>query len=54
MSVNNFSNADNTLTKKRNRLKPRTINNLILGIYWKKSKHLCALPQAGYHSVHAL
>ncbi len=29
MSENNFSNADNTLTKKRNRLKPRTINNLM-------------------------
>jgi len=29
MSYNNFSDADNTLTKKRNRLKPRTINNLM-------------------------
>lgn len=29
MFENNFSNAGNTLTKKRNRLKPRTINNLM-------------------------
>jgi hypothetical protein len=29
MSENNFSDADNTLTKKRNQLKPRTINNLM-------------------------
>jgi len=29
MSENNFSDAGNTLTKKRNRLKPRTINNLM-------------------------
>jgi hypothetical protein len=29
MSENNFSDADNTLTKKRNRLKPQMINNLM-------------------------
>jgi hypothetical protein len=29
MFENNFSDASNTLTKKRNRLKPRTINNLM-------------------------
>jgi len=29
MSENNFSDVGNTLTKKRNRLKPRTINNLM-------------------------
>ncbi len=30
MSENNFLDAGNTLTKKRNRLKPRTINNLMV------------------------
>ncbi len=35
MSENNFSNAGNTLTKKRNRLKPRTINNLM----FQRSNH---------------
>jgi len=29
MSKNNFLDTGNTLTKKRNRLKPRTINNLM-------------------------
>jgi hypothetical protein len=38
MSKNNFSDADNTLTKKRNRLKPRTINNLM---FLRSNRDIC-------------
>jgi hypothetical protein len=38
MSENNFSNTDNTLTKKRNRLKPRTINNLM---FLRSNRDIC-------------
>jgi len=38
MSENNFSDADNTLTKKRNRLKPRTINNLM---FLRSNRDIC-------------
>jgi hypothetical protein len=38
MSENNFSNAGNTLTKKRNRLKPRTINNLM---FMRSNRDIC-------------
>jgi hypothetical protein len=38
MSENNFSNAGNTLTKKRNRLKPRTINNFM---FLRSNRDIC-------------
>ncbi|CAM6073380.1 unnamed protein product [Sphagnum tenellum] len=38
MFENNFSDADNTLTKKRNRLKPRTINNLM---FLRSNRDIC-------------
>ncbi len=38
MSENNFSDAGNTLTKKRNRLKPRTINNLM---FMRSNRDIC-------------
>jgi len=38
MSENNFSDAGNTLTKKRNRLKPRTINNLM---FLRSNRDIC-------------
>jgi len=38
MSENNFSDASNTLTKKRNRLKPRTINNLM---FLRSNRDIC-------------
>jgi hypothetical protein len=38
MSENNFSNAGNTLTNKRNRLKPRTINNLM---FLRSNRGIC-------------
>ncbi len=38
MSKNNFSDAGNTLTKKRNRLKPRMINNLM---FLRSNRDIC-------------
>jgi hypothetical protein len=38
MSENNFSNIGNTLTKKRNQLKPRTINNLM---FMRSNRDIC-------------
>ncbi len=38
MSENNFSDAGNTLTKKRNRLKPQTINNLM---FLRSNRDIC-------------
>jgi hypothetical protein len=38
MSENNFSDTGNTLTKKRNRLKPRTINNLM---FLRSNRDIC-------------
>ncbi len=38
MSENNFLDAGNTLTKKRNRLKPRTINNLM---FLRSNRDIC-------------
>ncbi|KAH9567611.1 hypothetical protein CY35_03G035100, partial [Sphagnum magellanicum] len=50
MSNNNFSDADNTLTKKRNRLKPRTINNLMCH-GWVQLTHAQLWVGYGYSSL---